>query len=109
MKKSEEIILAQQIIQRFRVRPEWRPNHSIMAFNGTMVGYYDTKEEDEYFVLKYDDIEFTAHNVGYAIDFKGEKRFSTFDLIDWLRRLDTITRYKPLKVIIEGVEYKPVG
>ena len=72
--KYEEHRLAERIIKRFRVRSGWIPNHSLMKFGEISIGYYDTKEKDDYFMLKYADIEFTSHREGYAIVFKKSKR-----------------------------------
>ena len=107
--KYEEHRLAERIIKRFRARPGWIPNHSQMKFGKTTIGYYDTKEKDDYFVLKHADIEFTSKQEGYTIAFKKFTRQSTFDLLVWLNQLEVLTRSEPIKVVIDGVEYQPAS
>ena len=106
----EERELARKIIERFRSRSEWQPNHRDMLFGKTRVEYYDTSDKDDYFTLKYDNIEFTLKNVtGYSIDFSGGRRQNNFNLLNWLRNLDIITKPEMPKVIIDGIEYQPVA
>ena len=106
--KHEEHKLAEKIIKRLRTRLGWIPNHSQIKFGETSIGYYDTKDKDDYFVLKYADIEFTSNREGYTIQFKKDRRQSTFNLMGWLNQLDVLTRPEPTEVIIDGVKYQPV-
>jgi len=107
--KHEEHKLAERIIKRFRARAEWKPNHCLMKFGEITIGYYDTTLKDDYFALKWADIEFTSQRMGYTIAFQGHRRQSTFDLMVWLNQLDQITEPKTTKVVIDGVEYQPVS
>ena len=105
----EEHRLSKQIIERFRARPEWEANHRDMLFGKVRIGYYDTKEKDDYYSLKFDNIELTMmNNESYSIAFQGGRRFCNFSLINWLNNLDMLTKPKPMKVVIEGVEYRPI-
>ena len=107
----EEKKLATEIINRIREYPRWMPNHETIVFPKGTIGYYDTKDRDEYFELKYDNIEFTNKPGGYDIDYRGGRRQSTFDLMNWLRRVSAIVLpfKKPCveEIIVNGVKYVP--
>ena len=106
----EEKILATKIINKIRQHPEWEPNHRTVKYGDVGVGYYDTQHKGRYFELKYDNIEYTNHELGYRIAYCGGRRQSTFDLMAWLKQLDNIVKpQKPCveEIVINGIKYVP--
>ena len=104
--------IADRIMDRIRQQDDWYSGHRKILINGHEIGYYDRYEKDVYYVLKYQNIEFTVTRYRDSCEIKYLNNIhpNSFDLSDWIKNLDRITTPKPKpcegkEVVIDGITY----
>lgn len=94
----------QSLIEIIRERDEWAPNHRGMEFGGVSVGYYDTTDKSDYFIIKFEGVEVNHRNIdGIEITWESWEKYNTFNLNEWLTKLEVIMKRKTLT--LDGKEY----
>lgn len=115
---NDEKEIAKKIIENIRRMFAWVPGHHVMEFGDCSVSYYDTPIKDDFFMLKYEGVEYTSSNLGHTLELPNKLYFDYFCLRNWLDKLlkiTTITQEKTIektvelnKITINGVNYERV-
>lgn len=92
-----------KIIGVIRERPDWVPNHRVITFGDTEVGYYDTVDKKDYFYIRFENVVVTCTFGGVNVSWDRWEQYDTFNLNDWLAKLEGIVKQKT--ITIDGRKY----
>lgn len=100
---NEEIKqLATKIIKKIRDRKDYNSDmHQKIDIGSCSVEYYDTKETDDWFIIKQDGIEYNNSYDSFTIKILNEIDYTNFDLYEWLKQIDVLVP-EVHKIVIDG-------